>query len=59
MVVNAAERRRIAEIKSKWEQLKAGPDGLSASGYATAVALWASMNVDYLIALAEREVCRG
>lgn len=48
------ERERLAQIKAKWESFKAGDDGLSGPAFATAIAMWASLNVDYLIRLAER-----
>lgn len=47
------ETSRVAEIKAKWEKLKNPPPDMSSGAYATAVALFAAMNVDYLIARAE------
>ena len=44
---------RAAEIKAQWDRLKTPPPDMSSGAYATAVALWAAMNVDYLIARAE------
>ena len=48
------ERDNLARIKGKWSGLK-GNTQLSGDTLATAIALWASLNVDYIIALAERE----
>ena len=48
-----SSENRVAEIKAKWARLKEPPPDMSSGAYATAVALWAAMNVDYLIARAE------
>ena len=48
-----SSEKRVAEIKAKWERLKSPPPNMSGGAYATAVALWAAINVDYLIARAE------
>ena len=48
------ERDNLSRIKAKWDSLKANTE-LSSSALATAVALWATLNVDYIITLAERE----
>lgn len=52
--MNPIDRENLDRIKAKWEELKDGGDRLG-KNYALAVALWASMNVDYLIALAEKD----
>lgn len=48
-----ADRRNLAQIKSKWASIK-GDETLTGTAGAFKIAMWAAINVDYLIALAER-----
>ena len=48
-----ADRRNLAQIKAKWASIK-NDETLVGHAGSFAIAMWAAINVDYLIALAER-----
>jgi hypothetical protein len=53
-----SDREFLANARRRWDRFKSGEAGLTGDALATAIALWASLNVDHLIALAERATTR-
>lgn len=53
MSLTKTDRANLDAIKAKWESIK-GDTSLTGSAGAFSIAMWAAINVDYLIALAER-----